>query len=170
MVCLSWVRRGGAACWRRQWRGAGGGGAARWRLCARGGAEGTRAAQGGGAGVRGRRTAAARACSGGARRRCDGKATAQWNGERRRRVVGETREEERPAARGQEIYDKWAPQNFLTPVDPTLRVWTPVDCVGVVYPRLHQICISTPVEPMLPKMNLPVDCTKRRLIARSDLY
>jgi hypothetical protein len=104
------------------------------------------------------------------RRRRDGKAAARWNGERRRRVVGETREEERPAARGQEIYDKWAPQNFLTLVDPTLRVWTPVDCIGVVYPRLHQICISTPVEPMLSKMNSPVDCSNRRLIARSDLY
>ena len=135
----------------------------------------------------GRRKAAARVCEDGVlwqrgpavvahgggeveRRRRDGKAAARWNGERRRRVVGETREEERPAARGQEIYDKWAPQNFLTPVDPTLRVWTPVDCVGVVYPRLHQICISTPVEPMLPKMNSPVDCSNRRLIARSDLY
>ena len=104
------------------------------------------------------------------RRRRDGKAAARWNGERRRCVVGETREEERPVARGQEIYDKWPPRNFLTPVDPTLRVWMPVDCAGVVYPSLHQICISTPIEPMLPKMNSPVDCSKRRLIARSDLY
>ena len=160
MVCLSWVRRGGAARWWRQWRGAGGGGAARWRLRARGGAEGAWAAQACEDGVLRRRGPAVAAHSGGEveRRRRDGKAAARWNGERRRRVVGETREEERPAARGQEIYDKWAPQNFLTLVDPMLRVWTPVDCIGVVYPRLHQICISMPVDPMLPKMNSPVHC------------
>jgi hypothetical protein len=44
-------------------------------------------------------------------------------------------------AGAREIYDRWTPWIFLSPVDPTLRVRTPVDCVGVVYPRLHQICI-----------------------------
>jgi hypothetical protein len=43
-------------------------------------------------------------------------------------------------AGAREIYDRWTPRIFLSPVDPTLRVRTPVDCVGVVYPRLHQIC------------------------------
>jgi hypothetical protein len=44
-------------------------------------------------------------------------------------------------AGAREIYDRWTPRIFLLPVDPTLRVRTPVDCVGVIYPRLHQICI-----------------------------
>jgi hypothetical protein len=48
-----------------------------------------------------------------------------------------------------EIYDRWTPLIFLSPVDPTLRVQTPVDSVGVVYQGLCQICICTPVEPML---------------------
>jgi hypothetical protein len=46
------------------------------------------------------------------------------------------------------IYDMWTPRIFLSPVDPTLRVQMSVDCVGVVYQGLCQICICTPVEPM----------------------
>ena len=62
------------------------------------------------------------------------------------------------------------PRFSLTPVDPTPKVWAPVDCVGAVYPRLLQIWNWTPVEPMLSKVNSSVDWSKRRLIARSDLH
>jgi hypothetical protein len=57
---------------------------------------------------------------------------------------GET-EDESGSAGARKIYDRWTPQIFLSPVDPTLRVRMPVDCVGVVYQGLCQICICTPV-------------------------
>ena len=53
------------------------------------------------------------------------------------RDAGET-EEEKTAAGIRHIYDRWVPRFPLTPVDPTLRVWTPVDCIGAVHPRLQQ--------------------------------
>jgi hypothetical protein len=72
-------------------------------------------------------------------------------------------------ARTRKIYDMWPPWIFLSPVDPTLRVQTSVDCVGVVYQGHCQNCICTPVEPMIRYMNAPVERHKQQLIFRSDL-
>ena len=51
------------------------------------------------------------------------------------------RAEVKPTARAREIYDMWAPQFFLTPVDPMNRFRMPVDFDGSVHSRLQQICI-----------------------------
>ena len=55
----------------------------------------------------------------------------------RRVDTGET-EEKKLAALARDIYDKWAPRFFLTPVKPMLRFRMPVDCIGSVHLRLQQ--------------------------------
>ena len=109
---LSWSCGGEDLRWRRDFAAVGDGGHEQ-RVRAAQSACGQRwAEQSGGAGARGWCTSAAHGNGSVERRR-------RWRMAARSR---ETEEEERPAARGQEIYDKWALQNSLTPVDPTSRV------------------------------------------------
>jgi hypothetical protein len=84
------------------------------------------------------------------RGRCnDGaRAAVQWRCKARERRRGGVRvaeggktEDTSGGAGARKIYDMWTPRIFLSPVDPTLRVQTSVDCIGVVYQGLHQICI-----------------------------
>ena len=90
----------------------------------------------GGAGAHGWRWASSRARGGGLERRRV--AAVVWNGgcrvdERRREIgdggcgsrrerSGRNREGEAGGAGAREIYDRWSPRIFLSPVDPTLRV------------------------------------------------
>jgi len=110
------------------WRGSAvaarfrGSGRRRPRAARSGGAECVRAALGG---AERRRGCAGMVHVGGARQWQRGAAWSSVERRRRWRMAArsrETEEEERPVARGQEIYDKWALQNSLTPVDPTSRV------------------------------------------------
>ena len=89
----------------------------------------------GGAGAHGRRWASARARGGSLERRCV--AEVVWNGgcrvdERRREIgdggcgsrrerTGRNREGEAGGAGAREIYDRWTPRIFLSPVNPMLR-------------------------------------------------
>jgi hypothetical protein len=118
-----------------------------------------RAADGGGAVARGRRRGGVRvaeqwrASGDNAVARVGGKGGDARCTSRRRGGVWEAEggktEETSGGARTRKIYDMWPPRIFLSPVDPTLRVQTSVDCVGVVYQGLYQICVYTPVKPML---------------------
>jgi hypothetical protein len=153
-------RHGGGA--RRAGDGADGGGGGRgcaravqWRVCGRRTAVARLRADGGevvcGWQNSGGRAAAMRRCNAAAR--VGGKGGDARRTSRRRGGVWEAEggktEETSGGARTIEIYDMWPPRIFLSPVDPTLRVQTSVDCVGVVYQGLCQVCICTPVEPML---------------------
>jgi len=74
------------------------------------------------------------------RRLCGRAVAAAWasGGGLSQEETGETEEEEKPAARARDIYDRWALRFSLTPVKLMLRFRTPVDCIGSVHPRLQQ--------------------------------